>query len=124
MKTVFFLGILFVCLASLAYAHGKNDLVLHGILIDNACAAAHPGDLAAFVKSHDKTCLLKPNCMKAGYSILAEEDGKLYKFDEVSNQDVAEFLKNPNNRTDVVIIAEHHGEALMIERIRNKRIVH
>ena len=114
-------GMCFV--ATSAFAHGSNDLIVHGYVIDNACAGAHKNDLKEFVKKHDKMCLMKADCAKAGYSIYSEDDGQLYKFDEASNQTVAGFLKDPNNRTDVVIIAEKNGENLMIESIKNRRIV-
>ena len=119
----FFLTVVLYFIAAYAFAHGANDLILHGIIVDNACAEANKNNLADFVKTHPKTCMLKPDCMKSGYSIYAEEGGKLYKFDEASNGAVAEFLKGPDNRTDVVIIAEKNGELLMIESIKNRRIV-
>ena len=123
MKKIFSLTVLLCFIAGYAFAHGANDLILHGIIVDNACAQAHKDSLASFVKDHGKTCMLKADCMKSGYAIYAEEGGKLYKFDEASNGIVADFLKSPANRTDVVIIAEKNGEMLMVESIKNRRIV-
>ncbi len=123
MKRIGILTAVLISISSFAFAHGPNDLILHGTLVDNACAQGHKADLAAFVKTHDKTCMLKGPCSQSGYSILADEGGKLYKFDEEGNNTVAGFLKGANNRTDVVIIAEKHGDLLMIESIKNRRIV-
>ena len=123
MKRMFSLAVVLCFIAGYAFAHGANDLILHGTIIDNACAQMHKDDLTQFVKTHEKTCLLKADCMKSGYSIYADEDGKLHKFDAASNGAVADFLKDSNNRTDVVIIAEKNGEMLMIESIKNRRIV-
>ena len=123
MKRAFLLTVILCFIATYAFAHGANDLILHGIIVDNACAEANKNNLADFVKTHPKTCMLKPDCRKTGYPIYAEEDGKLHKFDAASNGVVADFLKNSGNRTDVVIIAEKNGEMLMIESIKNRRIV-
>ncbi len=120
----FWLGlVIFLFSTGGAFAHGGNDLILHGYILDNACATKHKDDLAAFANIHDRACLLTPQSAKAGYSLYAKEDGQLHKFDDASNQKVAEFLKNPDNRVDVVVIAEKNGDALMIELIKNQRIV-
>ena len=123
MKKTIFLAVVLCFMAAHAFAHGGNDLILHGVVIDNMCAGMHKNDLAGFVKTHEKTCMLKPACVKTGYSIYAEEDGQLHKFDAASNDIIANFLKSPDNRTDVVIIAEKNGETLMVESIKNRRIV-
>ena len=123
MQKIFFVMLIlgFSCVG--AFAHGGNDLIIHGYIVDNMSAAAHKADLASFVKTHDKTCLLKPSCMQSGYSIFSLDDGKLYAFDKASNEEAANFLKSPLNRTDVVIIAEKNGDALMVEHFANRRIV-
>ena len=122
MKKILSLTVIGCFIAAYAFAHGGNDLILHGFIVDNACAQENKDNLAAFVKAHPKTCMLKAGCMTSGYSIFAEEDGKLHKFDAASNGTVAGFLKDPGNRTDVVIIAEKNGELLMVESIKNRRI--
>ena len=123
MKKIFFLAIVLCLSAAYAFAHGGNDLIFHGIIVDNACAEGNKSNLASFVKTHPKTCMLKADCMKTGYSIFAEEDNKLHKFDTASNAAVADFLKGSSNRTDVVIIAEKNGDMLMLESIKNRRII-
>ncbi len=123
MKKVFFVFVFFVFSAVCAFAHGANDLIIHGYLVDNICAGKHKNDLVEFVKTHDKTCLLKESSVTAGYSIFSLDDGKLYTFDQASNQAVVSFLKGQDNRVDVVIIAEKNADTLMIEHIANRRIM-
>ncbi len=123
MKKIFVLLAIFSLLTVNAFAHGGNDLILHGYIIDNMCVGMHKNDLKEFTKTHEKTCLLKTACANSGYSIYTEDDGQLYKLDAASNGIVTNFLKNPENRTDVVVIAEKNGDALSIESITNRRIV-
>lgn len=123
MKKTFLFVALLILITTYAFAHGGNDVILHGIIVDNACAQTHKDNLSEFTKTHEKTCMLKPDCLKSGYSIYAEEDKQLHKFDEASNAKVVDFLKRSDSRVDIVIIAEKNGDALMIEHISNRRIV-
>ena len=92
MKRVLGLGVIMM-MSVVALAADKKEVKLSGYVIDNACSARATGDTALDkVKAHSTKCAQMPNCAKSGYAIFA--DGKLYKFDEDGNKQVAELLKN------------------------------
>lgn len=92
---------------------------LTGYIIDNNCAGTQkPEQLAEFVKTHTKECTLMPACVASGYSIYA--DGKLSKFDKDSSAKIAEFLKKPESKLNVVVEAKKAGEELSLVSINNQ----
>lgn len=96
------------------------SLTLKGDIIDNLCAGTQqPQDLANFVKTHTKGCALMPNCIAAGYAIVA--DGKLYKFDKASSMKVEEFLKKADSKLQVVVAANQIGAELSLVSIENQK---
>ena len=120
MKRIFF-TLMFLSFSVLnVFAHGPNDVILHGIVVDNETAAAHKNDLSAALKTYTKDQALA--AAKSGYSIYA--DGTLYPLTDGSNTDVVNFLKGNTSVLQVTIIAEKQGDKFWIERIVNKRIVH
>ncbi len=80
-----------------------DTLTLTGDIIDNMCAGGQKAEnLAAFVKTHTKECALK--CSDSGYAIFS--NGALLKFDAASNAKVAEFLKKPDSKLQVVAVVK------------------
>jgi len=59
------------------------------------------------------------DCAASGYSIFA--DGKLYRFDQTSNKNIEEFLRQPNSKLQVVVMAEKIGEELKLVSIENQK---
>jgi len=81
----------------------SDTLTLTGDIIDNMCAGAQkPEELAAFIKTHTKECAIK--CADSGYAIFS--NGALLKFDAASNAKIAEFLKNPDSKLQVVAVVK------------------
>jgi len=103
MKRPIILSILFCFVSVLAFAQqGAANLQIKGVIIDNFCAGAQkPEKLAEFIKTHTKDCALQPQCVASGYSIFS--DGKLMKFDKISNLDVEAFLRLPASKLQVVV---------------------
>ena len=96
-----------------------TEITLSGTIVDNQCASAQePVGLADFVKTHTKQCMLVPECVASGYSIFSE--GKLTKFDKVSNVKIEEFLRQENSKPDVTVVVNKVGEELSLVSIRNK----
>jgi hypothetical protein len=92
---------------------------LKGDIIDNMCAGAQkPEQLSEFVKTHTKQCALQPQCEASGYSIFSE--GKLMKFDKASNPKIAEFLKKPESKLQVMVMTKKAGEELSLVSIANQ----
>jgi hypothetical protein len=91
---------------------------LKGVIIDNNCAAANEKDLGTFIKTHPKTCTLKPACAASGYALYA--NGKLYRFDKASSDKVHEFLEKPSSKLKVVVKAEKAGDELILLSIKNQ----
>ena len=140
MKKIFFLALIGCFIASLAYAQQTTTTAttekptataekpgvtvsttetINGVLIDNLCADAQkPENLAAFVKTHTKSCTLMPRCVASGYSIYA--DGKLMKFDKESNAKIEEFLKKNESKLDVVIVVKKIEGKLNLVTIENQ----
>ena len=120
MRKVFLLGMGFCFIASLAFAQGQatDTVTVKGSIIDNMCLDAHKTeDLAAFIKTHSKECVLK--CEASGYAIFA--DGILNKFDQDSNAKIIEFLKKEDSKLDVVVAAKKAGEELSVVSIENQK---
>ncbi|MDD4899624.1 MAG: hypothetical protein PHG68_03390 [Candidatus Omnitrophica bacterium] len=123
-------GVLLLAFASsLAFAQGampstsKNameTITLSGQVIDNMCASGHKNDLANFVKTHNKQCVLAPGCgEQTGYSLFS--GGKLYKFSNESNAMVTSFLKKDENKLDVTVTAQKMGDELKLISIDNQK---
>ena len=96
-----------------------EQVTLTGTIIDNNCAGAHKDDMAAFITTHTKECALMPGCVESGYSIFA--DGKLSKFDKDSSAKIAAFLRMPDSKLQVVVIANKAGEELSLVSIANQK---
>jgi hypothetical protein len=124
MNKVWVLALMLCFAASLAVAQEDvpslaDAVTLKGDIIDNMCAGAHKDGLADFVKAHTKECALAPQCQASGYSIFT--DGKLIKFDAESNPLIAEFLKSPDSKLQVKVIANKVGDELNIVSIENQK---
>ena len=147
MKKIFLLAIALCFVASLAVAEGETKeatvtttvqtattqpeaaapqaqealtVTLKGDIIDNMCAGAQkPETLAGFVAGHTKSCALMPACAASGYSIYT--DGKLMKFDAASNAKIEEFLKTPDSKLQVNVVAKKAGEELNLVSIENQK---
>ena len=130
MKNFLLLVFIFGAFVSLAFAQGASVpavtstsavelVILKGEIIDNMCASGHKDDLANFVKTHTKQCVLTPACAESGYSIFA--DGKLYKFSKESNAMVANFLKKDENKLQVTVNAQKIGDELKLVSIENQK---
>ena len=122
MKKILCFALLACFVASMAFAGEtpakiEKAVTLKGDIIDNMCAGAQKSQLSTFVKTHTKECALQ--CATSGYSIFS--DGKLSKFDKTSNSKVEEFLKKPDSKLQVVIVAEPEGKELGLVSIENQR---
>ena len=92
-----------------------------GIVIDNSCVSAQkPEDLHTFIKVHPKSCVLKPDSIASGYSIYA--DGRLQKFDKISNQKIDVFLKKDDSRLEVEVLVKLTDDGLRLITIQNQRL--
>ncbi len=58
------------------------------------------------------------HCVASGFSIYA--DGKLYKFDDVSNKKIEEFLNKSASKLQVVVSAKKSGETYSLLSIKNR----
>jgi len=111
--------------ASMAFAaelpaKAEKAITLKGDIIDNHCAGSqNKNQLTAFVKTHTKECALMPLCAASGYSIFS--NGKLLKFDKVSNTKIEEFLKKPDSKLQVMVTAEKENKELSIVSIENQK---
>lgn len=83
------------------------------------CLNAHKEDIAGFIKTHPKSCALKPECAASGYSIFV--DGKIYKFNAASSAKVEEFLKKEDSTLEVTVTANKVGEELSLVSIQNQQ---
>ncbi len=101
---------------ALVFAHGK-DVTLKGTLIDNMCAGKHKDDIAAEIKTHPKTCLLKESCAKTGYSLYS--DGKIYHIAKQSQSKVQDFLKEAKNDIQVSVEGDLKDGTIAVEEIEN-----
>ena len=98
-----------------------ETITIKGDIIDNMCAGSQKAEaLAAFVKTHTKECALKPQCMASGYAIFS--DGMLLKFDAASNTKIADFLKKPDSKLQVVAVVKKEPlNALSLVSIENQK---
>jgi hypothetical protein len=108
--------VLVVGTVALAAGEGK-EIKLNGYVIDNMCASAHPNDLAEKAKGHPTACATMPNCMKSGYSVVA--DGTQYKLDEEGNKKVIALLKGGKSKKGLAVIVEGtmEGETLRVKKV-------
>ena len=93
---------------------------LKGDIIDSHCADANKGNLAAFVKTHSKECVLMPDCRASGYNLYTS-DGRLLKFDRSSNEKIAEFLKKQESKLQVMVKVKKVGDELSLISIENQK---
>lgn len=92
-----------------------------GTIIDNMCARAQkPEALGGFVKTHTKGCALMPSCVASGYSIYTR-DGRLLRFDMVSNIVIEGFLKEPDNKLSVIVEGQMIENELNLVSIESQR---
>jgi len=131
MKKLFLVMLLLGFAVSSVFAQGAGmmastsktameTITLNGQVIDNMCASGHKDDLANFVKTHNKQCVLAPGCgEQTGYSLFS--GGKLYKFTNDSNAMVTSFLKKDENKLDVTVTAQKMGDELKLISIDNQK---
>jgi len=121
MKKITILVLMFCFVVSLAFAQqATKTVVIKGDIIDNLCADTQkPEELAKFIKTHTKQCTLQPQCIASGYSIFS--DGKLMKFDKISNIDIEAFLNMPGSKLQVVVEYEKVGDLLRLVYIKNQK---
>lgn len=119
MKKIVFLAAALCLLACYAYGQETDTVTLKGTIIDNTCLNANKEDIAGFIKTHPKSCALKPDCVASGYSIFA--DGKAYRFDTASSAKVEEFLKKDDSTLEVTVTAKKVGEELSLLAIQNQQ---
>jgi hypothetical protein len=94
-----------------------QEMVLKGVLIDNLCAEANRENLTEFIKTHPKSCAIKPDCAASGYSFIT--DGMIMKFDADSNVKVYEFLAKEDSTLRVEVVVKKAGEELSLVSIAN-----
>jgi type 1 fimbria pilin len=125
MKHLAIAAVILLTLTTLSFAQtaapqaATETVTLRGTIIDNQCAGKQaPEQLGTFIKTHTKQCALLPACVASGYSIFA--DGKLTKFDKASNAKVEEFLRKPESKLDVLVVAKKAGNKLELISIMNQ----
>ena len=111
-------AIIAVLLAFVSIPVFGQTTTIRGIIIDNACAGGHKADLANFIKTHTKECLLMPSCEASGYNIFSE--GKLYKLDKDSNAKIAAFLKQNSSTPNVVVKGKISKDMLKVVSVENQ----
>ena len=118
MKKVFYTVVVLGLMTSSAALAQPATKTMKGYIVDNACASEHKTDLAAFVTTHPKTCILKGPCSASGYAIFA--DGKLEKFSSASSAQISDFLKKDDSQTAVEVSAEENNGELKLVSIKNQ----
>ena len=111
-------AVMVLVVGAVAFAAGEGkEVKLTGYVIDNMCASAHPNDLAEKAKGHPTACATMPNCMKSGYSVVA--DGTQYKLDEEGNKKVVALLKTGKTKKGLNVNVEGilEGETLKVKKI-------
>jgi type 1 fimbria pilin len=111
-------AVIVLVVAGAAFAAGEGrEVKLNGYIIDNMCASAHPNDLAETAKGHPTACATMPNCLKSGYSVVA--DGTQYKLDEEGNKKVVALLKGGKSKKGFAVVVEGtvEGETLRVKKI-------
>jgi len=121
MKRIIVLLMMFCFAVSSGLAQqAAANVQIKGVIIDNLCAGSQkPEKLAEFVKTHTKECALQPQCVASGYSIFS--DGKLMKFDKISNLDIEAFLRLPLSKLQVVVECAQIGDLLRLVYIANQK---
>ncbi len=121
MKKIIILIIIYCSVASLVFAQQTAvTITIKGDIIDNLCVSSKkPEELAGFLRIHTKECALRPQCIASGYSIFS--DGKLMKFDQISNFDIESFLKMPLSKLQVIVECEKSGNLLRLMYIENQK---
>ncbi len=104
-------------LATVAVAAEKaKTMTMTGTIIDTKCATANKDKLDEFVKTHPKECAMA--CKDTGYNLYS--DGKLWKFDEDSNEKVHKFLKKADSKLHVKAEIKHEkGDKIKLVSIAN-----
>lgn len=125
MKKTILLAVGLIFISTLCFAQGQTAseanpaVTIKGTIIDNMCAGSKkPEQLADFIKKHTKQCALALDCAASGYSIYA--DGKLTKFDKISNEMIETFLNKQNSKLDAEIVAKKTGDELSLISIKNQ----
>lgn len=94
------------------------SMSMDGYIIDTKCATANKDKLAEFVPTHPKECAMAPDCHKSGYTIYS--DGKLYKFDKKSSEEVYKFLEKADSKLHVKAEVVHEkGDMVRLVSIAN-----
>jgi len=120
MKKIAIFLFIFCAFTYSALAQQAGNIQIKGVIVDNLYAEAQkPEQLAEAVKGHTKEDALKPEAVASGYAILY--NGKLIKFDKISNLDIAAFLKEPKNRLQVVVACEKNKDLLRLVYIENQK---
>lgn len=107
MKRTNLLLALSLIFAAAVFAAAKSESkTLTGYVIDNMCAGEHqPGaDITDAAKEHTKDCALMPSCVTSGYALVV--DGKLYKFDDKSNEKVQAIIKHTKTKEGLQLKVE------------------
>jgi hypothetical protein len=111
-KTILFflfatVGIVFATLSVAtpsAQAAKPREALYRGDIIDTHCLEAHKADLAKFMPTHTKECVLMPDCQASGMN-LRWSNGTVLKFDNASNLKIIAFLKEQDSKLQVVVRA-------------------
>ena len=121
MKRVIILAMMFCFAASLVFAQQPSgDVQVKGVIVDNLNADSRkPEKLDEFLKTYTKEYALQPQCVASGYSIFS--NGKLMKFDKISNADIEAFLKLPVNKLQVIVECLKTGDQLRLVYIENQK---
>lgn len=97
-----------------AWAADKPEtLEVSGWLVDNACVEAHRGDLPAFLKTHAKDCLLKPENAQRGYSLFTP-DGEVTEFSAGSQAKLTAYLRQAKSKPAVTLRARLEDQKLVL----------
>lgn len=97
-----------------------NSVMFKGYIIDNLSASMRDSaESEKLVKDYTKEKALLYESIKSGYSLLS--NGKLYKFDEISNIRIMEFLQKANSGLRVAVMAKKTEGELSLVSIENQR---
>ena len=121
MKRIIMLVMMFCFSASLLFAQQPaGDVQVKGVIIDNLSAGSQkPEKLEEFLKTYTKEYSLQPQSIASGYAIFS--NGKLMKFDKISNADIVAFLKLPTNKLQVIVECVKTGDLLRLVYIENQK---
>lgn len=128
MRRIFLMGLFLAFFVSSAAASGTvitasatiSSVMFKGHIIDNLSASMRDSaEFEKLVKDYTKEKALLYESIKSGYSLLS--GGKLYKFDEISNIRIMEFLQKSNSGLRVAVMAKKVEGELSIVSIENQR---